>query len=255
MIPYHDENRTLRTPIVTLAILGLNVASWLLVQGAGTPAALARSVCDYGLIAGELTGMVAPGTEFPIGPDMICATDPGRGVLHLLTSMFLHGSWMHLIGNLWFLWIFGNNVEDAMGRLRFLVFYPLTGLAAAGAQVALTPASPVPMVGASGAISGVMGAYLLLYPTVRVWTLVPLGFFFTSVALPAWTMLVYWLALQFLSGVLTLGGESVGGVAFWAHVGGFVAGLALVKIFARSEYLREHRRSHWEPRRTGWRER
>lgn len=252
MIPYHDENRTLRTPIVTFAILGLNVASWLLVQGAGTPAALARSVCDYGLIAGELTGMVPPGTEFPIGPELVCATDPGRGVLHLLTSMFLHGSWMHLIGNLWFLWIFGNNVEDAMGRLRFLVFYPLTGLAAAGAQVALTPASPVPMVGASGAISGVMGAYLLLYPKVRVWTLVPLGFFFTSFALPAWTMLVYWLLLQFLSGVLTLGGDSVGGVAFWAHIGGFVAGLALVKLFARTDYVMEHRRAHWEPRRAGW---
>ncbi len=253
MIPYHDDNRTLRTPIVTFAILGLNVASWLFVQGAGTPVALARSVCNYGLIAGELTGMLPPGTAFPIGPDMICATDPGRGVLHLFTSMFLHGSWMHLIGNLWFLWIFGNNVEDAMGRLRFLVFYPLTGLAAAAAQVALTPASPVPMVGASGAISGVMGAYLVLFPNVRVWTFVPLGFFFTSIALPAWTMLVYWLALQFLSGVLTLGGESVGGVAFWAHIGGFVAGLALVKLFARAEYLREHRSSHWEPRRTGWR--
>jgi membrane associated rhomboid family serine protease len=136
-----------------------------------------------------------------------------------------------------------------MGRSRFVVFYLLSGLAAAGLQVAFTPDSPVPMVGASGAISGVMGAYLLLYPKVRVWTLVPIGFLLTSLALPAWTMLLYWLALQLLSGTLTLASASMGGVAFWAHIGGFAAGMALIKLFVRPEYVEQHRRRHWAPRR------
>jgi membrane associated rhomboid family serine protease len=131
--------------------------------------------------------------------------------------MFLHGSWMHLLGNMWFLWLFGNNVEDSMGRLRFLVFYLLCGLAAAMGQVLTNPSSAIPMVGASGAISGVMGAYLVLYPKVRVFALVFLGFFMTSVALPAWVMLGYWLLIQFVSGLAAFGGD-VGGVAFWAHV-------------------------------------
>jgi membrane associated rhomboid family serine protease len=252
MFPYRDENATIRTPVVTLAIIGLNVAVWLGVQGAGSVLPLSRSVCNYGLIAGELTGSLAPGTAFAMGPDLICATDPGRGVSHLITSMFLHGSWMHLLGNMWFLWIFGNNVEDSMGRFRFVVFYLLSGLAAAGAQVALAPAALVPMVGASGAISGVMGAYLLLYPRVRVWTLVPIGFFLTSIALPAWTMLLYWFLLQALSGVVSLGGGPVGGVAFGAHVGGFLTGLILIKAFARPEYVRQHRLQRWMPRRAGW---
>jgi len=186
-----------------------------------------------------------------MGDGLACIVDPGREPSHLLTHMFLHGSWMHLLGNMWFLWIFGNNVEDSMGRFRFGVFYLLSGLAAAGAQVALTPASPVPMVGASGAISGVMGGYLVLYPRVRVWTFVPLGFFLTSIALPAWSMLIYWLLLQGLSAALVLGRESIGGVAFWAHIGGFLAGVLLIKLFARGDYLQQHQRAHWEPRRTG----
>jgi membrane associated rhomboid family serine protease len=155
---------------------------------------------------------------------------------------------MHLIGNMWFLWLFGNNVEDSMGRPRFTVFYLVSGLAAALAQVATNPASPIPMVGASGAISGVMGGYLILFPTVRVFCLLILGFFVTSVALPAWMMLVYWLLIQFVSGLAAFGGE-VGGVAFWAHVGGFVAGVVLVKLFARSDYLAAHRAHHWRPQR------
>jgi len=252
MFPYRDENATIRTPIVTLLVIGVNVAVWILYQGAGSPVPLARSVCNSGLIAGELTGRLPAGTEFEVGPNLICSTDAGRGVGHLLTSMFLHGSWMHLLGNMWFLWIFGNNVEDSMGRFRFGVFYLLSGLAAAAAQVALTPASPVPMVGASGAISGVMGGYLVLYPRVRVWTFVPLGFFLTSIALPAWSMLIYWLLLQGLSAALVLGSESIGGVAFWAHIGGFLAGVLLIKLFARTDYLQQHRRAQWEPRRTGW---
>jgi membrane associated rhomboid family serine protease len=248
MIPYRDENETQRTAIVTMALIGLNVLSWFVVQGAGATLPLARSVCDLGLIPGELTGSLPAGTRFPMGPGLVCSTDPGRQVSHLLTSMFLHGSWMHLLGNMWFLWLFGNNVEDSMGRLRFVVFYLVSGLAAALGQIVTNPNSAIPMVGASGAISGVMGGYLVLYPHVRVFTLLPLGFFLTSVALPAWVMLGYWLLLQFVSGLAAFGGEA-GGVAFWAHVGGFVAGVVLVKLFARSESVAAHQEHHWRPRR------
>ena len=251
MFPYRDENETIRTPYATLVLIALNVATWLFVQGAGSPMALARSICDLGLIPGELTLSVPPGTRFPMGEGLVCLTDPGRQVSHVLTSMFLHGGWMHILGNMWFMWIFGNNVEDAMGRLRFVVFYLLTGAAAALTQVFLTPASAVPMVGASGAISGVMGAYIVLYPHVRVFMLVPLGFVMTSFAWPAWMMLGYWLVLQFVSGLTTLGGEG-GGVAFWAHFGGFVAGVVLIKLFARSDYLAEHQAQRWQPRRLGF---
>jgi membrane associated rhomboid family serine protease len=248
MFPYRDENETQRPAIVTLTIIALNVFAWLFVQGAGTTLALAQSVCNFGLIPGELTGLIAPGTRFPMGEGLACATDPGRQFSHVLTHMFLHGSWMHLLGNMWFLWLFGNNVEDSMGRLRFIGFYLLCGLAAAAAQIITSPGSAIPMVGASGAISGVMGGYLLLYPTVRVYTLVVLGFFITSMALPAWVMLGYWFLIQFVSGWLSFAGEG-GGVAFWAHVGGFVAGIVLVKLFARSDYVAEHKAHHWRPRR------
>jgi membrane associated rhomboid family serine protease len=248
MFPYRDENETQRTAIITLSIITVNVFAWLFVQGAGTTLALAQSVCNFGLIPGELTGLIAPGTRFPMGEGLACATDPGRQFSHVLTHMFLHGSWMHLLGNMWFLWLFGNNVEDSMGRLRFIGFYLLCGLAAAAAQIITSPGSAIPMVGASGAISGVMGGYLLLYPTVRVYTLVVLGFFITSMALPAWVMLGYWFLIQFVSGWVSFGGEG-GGVAFWAHVGGFVAGIVLVKLFARSDYVAEHKAHHWRPRR------
>ncbi len=248
MFPYRDENETQRTPLITLGVITLNVLVWLFIQGAGSAMPLARSVCELGLIPGELTGMLPPGVRLPMGDGLVCLTDPGRQLSHLITSMFLHGSWMHLIGNMWFLWLFGNNVEDSMGRPRFVVFYLACGLTAAVAQVATNPASPIPMVGASGAISGVMGGYLLLYPNVRVFCLVFLGFFVTSIGLPAWLMLIYWLALQFLSGLAAFGGEG-GGVAFWAHVGGFVAGLVLVKLFAQAQYVAAHRAHHWRPRR------
>ena len=253
MIPYRDENATLRTPVVTIALIAINVVVWIVVQGAGMAVPLARSVCNFGLIAGELTGRVAPGTSFGMGPDLVCVTDPGRGASHLITAMFLHGSWMHLIGNMWFLWIFGNNIEDSMGRVRFVVFYLLCGLAAAAAQVATDPSSLAPMIGASGAISGVMGAYLVLYPRVRVYTLVPIGFFLTSIALPAWTMLLFWMGIQLVSGLVSLARTSVGGVAFFAHIGGFVAGLILILLFKRDDYVLRHRAVPWQPKRVGWR--
>jgi membrane associated rhomboid family serine protease len=248
MLPYHDENQTQRAAIVTVGLIGLNVLSWVMIQGAGATLPLLRSVCELGLIPGELTGALRPGTRFPIGEGLVCLTDPGRQASHLFTSMFLHGGWLHLLGNMWFLWLFGNNVEDAMGRLRFLVYYLVCGLVAAGLQVMLNPSSGIPMVGASGAISGVMGGYLLLYPRVRVFTLVPIGFFVTSIALPAWVMLIYWLVLQFVGGLGSLVQEG-GGVAFWAHVGGFVAGVVLIKLFARERYVADHRAHRWQPAR------
>jgi membrane associated rhomboid family serine protease len=147
------------------------------------------------------------------------------------------------------LWIFGNNIEDSMGRLRFIAFYILCGLAAAFAQIMASPNSAIPMVGASGAISGVMGGYLLLYPRVRVFAILPLGFFFTTIAVPAWVTLGYWFLIQFVSGLVSFGGDDKGGVAFWAHIGGFVAGVVLIKFFSRQDYIAAHRSHHYRPQR------
>jgi membrane associated rhomboid family serine protease len=250
VFPYHDENATQRTPIVTILFVLMNVGAWVFLQGAGMPQALVSSVCTYGLIPGELTGQLPPGVRVPLGEGLACVTT-GGAELNLFTSMFMHGGWLHLLGNMWFLWLFGNNIEDSMTRPRFIAFYLLCGLAAAALQVVTDPGSGIPMVGASGAISGVMGAYLILYPNVRVYTLVPIGFLITSLALPAWLMLIYWGVIQLVGGFTTIGAEG-GGVAFWAHIGGFVAGLVLVKMFARSESVRAHSTHHYRPRRVGW---
>lgn len=247
MFPYRDENETIRTPVVTYAIIAINVAVWVLVQGAGSDPKLAASVCNLGLIPGELTGMARPGSGFDMGHGMACLVDAGRAPQHILYSMFLHGGWMHIIGNMWFFWIFGNNVEDSMGGARFAVFYLICGTAAALAQVAMSPSSGVPMVGASGAIGGIMGAYVVLFPRVKVYNLLFLGFFMTTIALPAWAMLGYWFLLQMLG---TLG-ASESGVAVWAHIGGFIAGAALIKLFTRSDFLAEHRAHHWAPKHLG----
>jgi membrane associated rhomboid family serine protease len=247
MFPYRDENQTQHTSIVTVAIIALNVLAWIFLQGAGSTFALAKSVCEFGLIPGELLLSVQPGTQFPMGENLVCIIDPGRQVSNLITSMFLHGSWLHLLGNMWFLWIFGNNIEDSMGHLRFVVFYLVCGLAAAFGQIAANPSSVIPMIGASGAISGVMGAYLILFPRIRVYALIFLGFFFTSVGMPAWVMLGYWFFIQLVSGLVSIGAE--GGVAFWAHAGGFIAGVVLIKLFIRPDYLEAHRQHHWRPRR------
>jgi membrane associated rhomboid family serine protease len=235
MFPYKDENPTYLRPVVTLGIIVLNVLAWLVVQGAGTHEALTRSVCELGAIPGELLGLVPPGTAVPLGPEVQCVLG-ATNYFDVLSSMFLHGGWMHLIGNMVFLWVFGNNIEDAMGHGRFVAFYLLCGVAAAAAQVLVHPEATIPMVGASGAISGVLGAYLLLYPRVRVHTLVFFGFYATTIQLPAYLMLGYWIVLQFLGGVLA-GVRSGGGVAYMAHIGGFVAGLVFIRLFARGDYL------------------
>lgn len=233
MLPLKDDNPAEIFPLFTLLILGACVGVWILVQGAGaSEAALVGSVCELGAIPAEITGR---------GAVMGACRFGGLTWGTLLTSMFLHGSWMHLIGNMWFLWIFGNNIEDSMGRLRFLVFYLLTGLAAAATHLVSDPGSEIPVVGASGAISGIMGAYLVLYPHARVVTLVPLGFFLHMMRIPAWVMLGYWFLIQALSAAVTPAQAGGGGVAFWAHVGGFVAGLILVKLFDRPDLVQAKR--------------
>jgi membrane associated rhomboid family serine protease len=241
VIPYKDENPTELTPVVTVGIIVLNVLAWLFVQGAGSPEPLARSVCQLGLIPGAVLRTVPAGTAVPLGDHLSCVITATPNWLTVLTSMFMHGGWLHLIGNMWFLWVFGNNIEDSMGHARFVVFYLLCGVAAAATQVLVEPRAAVPMVGASGAISGVMGAYILLYPRVRVHTLVTLGFFLTTVTLPAYVMLGYWFVLQLLLGAATATSRAQGGVAVWAHVGGFVTGLLLIKLFAKADYLERRR--------------
>jgi membrane associated rhomboid family serine protease len=189
------------------------------------------------MIPAELFRTVSPGTTVPLGPGIACVLDTPHYAT-VLTSMFMHGGWFHIIGNMWFLWVFGNNIEDSMGHARFAVFYLLCGVVAAGTQLLADPHSRVPMVGASGAVSGVMGAYIVLYPRVRVHTLVTLGFFVTTVALPAYVMLGYWLLLQLLLGTVS---RTTGGIAVWAHVGGFIAGLVLIKLFVNRQMAERHR--------------
>lgn len=244
MFPIRDENPQFLTPWVTWALIALNVAAWALVQGLGTEPALSRSVCTLGLIPGEVLQTLPPGASFQVGPEAWCRIGDQAGWHTLVTSMFLHGGWMHIIGNLWFLWIFGNNVEDSMGHARFIVFYLLGGLAAAALQMAANPQSGIPMVGASGAIGAVMGAYVLLYPRVRVTMLVWLGFYVTTFAVPAVFMLGYWFLVQLLGGIGSLGRQG-GGVAFWAHIGGFVAGALLVTAFRKPELVARHPFHGW----------
>ena len=238
MIPLGDDTPTLRTPVMTYVIIAINVAVWIFVQGAGLDAQrLATTVCDLGMVPGELTHAAALGTSVPIGPGLACVVDNDRiNVFTPLLSMFLHGSWMHIIGNMLYLAVFGRNVEDSMGRMRFLAFYLVCGLVAAATHIAFNPTSPVPTVGASGAISGVLGAFLVLYPrtTVRMFV------FIFVVRIRAWVVLIYWFLLQALGGLSELNQlqpSISGGTAVWAHVGGFVCGALLAKAFVNPTLL------------------
>jgi membrane associated rhomboid family serine protease len=248
VFPIKDENPHFQTPVVTAALVVANAASWLLVQGLGQEVSLLGSVCQLGLIPAEVLGRLPMGTRVPLG-DATCVLGDAGGWYTAITSMFLHGGWMHLIGNMWFLWLFGNNVEDSMGHLRFLVFYLVCGLVAAALQMTSNPDSAVPMVGASGAIGGVMGAYIVLYPKVRVHMLLVLGFYVTRVVVPAVFMLGYWFALQLVGGAVALGRVGQGGVAFWAHVGGFAAGALLIFVFRDRAMVDRHPYHGWSPRR------
>ncbi len=233
---------------MTYTLLAITWAVWLLVQGAGFDLPrLAASVCDLGLVPGELTHLAAIGTQVPLGDGMVCVVDDQSiNLLTPLTSIFLHGGWLHILGNSLFLWVFGNNVEDSMGRARFLVFYLLCGLSAAAAHVLVHPASAVPTVGASGAISGVMGAYLVLYPKARVNMLFIFVIFVKVFKIPAWLVLLWWFLLQLLAGVPELGRlrpEVATGVAVWAHLGGFFTGVLLILLFKDPQLVAMHRRT------------
>ncbi len=219
MIPLHDDNPTTLTPFVTVGLIVACVAVFLWQLGL-SPGAAERAVYAYGMIPAVLFG------------ERELTAIPAE--LSVLTSMFLHGGWMHLIGNMLYLWIFGNNVEDAMGHGRFVVFYLLCGLAAALAQAFQDPGSTVPMIGASGAIGGVLGAYVLLYPRARVLVLIPLGFFFYTLRIRALYVLGLWFGLQFVS--VALAGGQLGGVAYWAHIGGFIAGMVLILPFRKKGF-------------------
>jgi membrane associated rhomboid family serine protease len=216
MIPIGDDDSERRSfPVVTLVLIAVNllVFLWQMAQGSG----FERAVKAYGTIPFEITHGQDIG---PPGPHPIYLT--------LLTSMFMHANWMHLGGNMLFLWIFGDNLEDRMGRAKYLLFYLICGLAASAAQILMSPDSQLPGIGASGAIAGVLGGYLLLFPQARVRTLGRYGVY----EVPAWMMLGFWILTQFLAGMAQWGGREIGGVAYAAHVGGFVAGLLLVKLFA-----------------------
>lgn len=242
MIPISDENPTLRTPVMTWLLLGALFAVWVLVQGGGfNPIQLATSVCNYGMVPGEITHRAAVGLAVPLGNGLACVVDRDAiNVFTPLTSIFLHGSWSHILGNAVFFWVFGNNVEDSMGPGRFLAFFLICGLAAAATDIAVQPSSPVPTVGASGAISGVMGAYLVLYPRVRVNMLFWFLIFLRVFPIPAWIVLIWWFAIQVLTGLpqlSTMRPDISSGVAVWAHIGGFVAGMLLIKLFENPQYV------------------
>ena len=225
MIPLRDANPTRRPAVVTLAIViaCCVVFAWELGLGAGSgEAALERMIGEWGVVPARLTAAWVRG-DYLSGDSFT-----------LLSSQFLHGGWLHLLGNMLYLWIFGNNVEDTLGHARFTVFYVVSGAVAAAAQTALSAASSVPMIGASGAVSGVLGAYLLLFPRANVLTLIVFGFFVRIVRVPAILVIGLWFVVQFVSGLATWGtatarGEALGGETAWfAHLGGFLAGMVLL---------------------------
>ncbi|MBK5187006.1 MAG: rhomboid family intramembrane serine protease [Gemmatimonadaceae bacterium] len=235
MIPLRDDVRLDRRPVMTYLLLAATWAVWLLVQQGGfDPQLLAQTVCNLGMVPGELTHRVPVGFAVPIGPNMACAIDnePINRLTPLL-SIFLHGGWGHIIGNSIYLWVFGKGVESRMGAMRFLAFYLICGLVAAASHVAVNPGSAIPTVGASGAISGVLGGYLLLFPRAHIRMYFPPIFFFS---IPAVLVLLFWFGEQVLAGLPQLSAvnsDVTGGVAVWAHVGGFLAGAILVRVFAK----------------------
>jgi len=252
MIPLGDDLPTFRTPWAMYFILALMWATWILVQGAGLDTVtLAASVCNLGMVPGELTHRAPLGYAVPLGNGLACVVDNNAiNIFTPIISMFLHGGWEHILGNSIFFWVFGNNVEDSMGHGRFLVFYFVCGLAAAATYIATSPASPVPTVGASGAISGILGAYLVLYPRARV----NMFFFIFIIPIRAWLVLIWWFLLQLLGALPTLSSmrpDVSGGVAVWAHVGGFVAGVLLIKLFENRSLVQAHRQA--EAARYGYR--
>jgi membrane associated rhomboid family serine protease len=222
MFPIKDDQPRYSTPYVNSLLIGVNILIFLLqwMQQVTDPRGAELFARQYGEVPAHLAAFLAGSHRYTLE----------QIVLPFFTSMFLHAGWMHVLGNMWFLYIFGDNIEDYLGHVTYLAFYVICGLCAMTTQVAIYPNSNIPTVGASGAIAGVLGAYFILYPRARVLT----WFFVFVFYIPAWIMLGYWFVLQFLSGAATLSiaqaGRDVGGVAVWAHVGGFVAGMVMIKL-------------------------
>jgi len=226
VLPLRDFIPTRRFPVLTVSIIAVNIIAFACELLAEAGGALEQTFYSMGVVPFDVTHNFGPAVAFSF-----------------ITSLFLHGGFMHIAGNMLYLWIFGNNVEDSMGRGRFLVFYLLTGSIASVAQVLASPNSPLPTIGASGAIAGVLGAYIVLFPNARVQTLIFLGYFARMAHLPALLVLGFWFVLQLFNGLLAFGMMQMGGVAWFAHIGGFVAGLLLVRLFTLGR-----RRGYWDER-------
>jgi membrane associated rhomboid family serine protease len=228
MIPIKDYNPTRNFPLITVLLMVINVLAFIQdrLTGHYEPMLVetARGMVQVRHFVGGLTA------EFALVPARLAA-EPVSSWFQVFTSMFLHGNWLHIGSNMLFLWIFGNNIEDALGKARFVFFYLCCGVAAAAAQFISAPQSTIPMIGASGAVAGVMGAYLVLYPHARILTLLPIFFFFTFIEVPAYLMIGYWVLLQFISANWLDAGSAQGGIAYFAHIGGFLAGLILLFLF------------------------
>ncbi len=221
MLPIRDTVQSRTPPIVTVLLIVVNAVIFIYQISLGSR--LDNFISHFGFVPTRFFYLLERGNIV-------------FGVLPLFTSMFLHGGWFHIIGNMWYLWIFGDNVEDRMGHIRFLIFYILCGICAGLAHGFMNFRSGIPTVGASGAIAGVMGAYFILYPRARIWTLIPFFFFAQFVEIPAFVFLGFWILMQLFIGTFSLGmGPLSGGVAWWAHIGGFVAGAVLVFVFKRRE--------------------
>jgi membrane associated rhomboid family serine protease len=220
MLPIRDDQPSYSTPFVNWFLIGLNILIFLF-QSTLDPRSFNLIVHQFGVIPARLSAFVAGSPKYSL-PTV---------VVPFFTSMFLHAGWEHVLGNMWFLYIFGDNIEDYLGHFKYLIFYLMAGLLAMATQVAIYPHSTIPTVGASGAIAGVLGAYILLYPRARVLT----WLFVIVIYLPAWVVLGEWFGLQFFMGAAALSvaraGHDVGGVAVWAHVGGFIAGFVMIKLF------------------------
>ena len=218
MIPLKDSTPRSTAPVVTAALIVINTLAFL--YELTLPERLEQAFfMSYAMVPARLTHLLTAHAPLDVT------------LLPFLTSMFLHGGWLHLIGNMWFLWVFGDNVEDRLGHFSYLVFYLVCGIGAGLAHVVMNLGSRVPSLGASGAISGVLGAYIMLYPGARVLTLMPLIIFWFTVEIPAFIVLGWWFVIQFLSGISSVGARSSGGTAWWAHIGGFLLGVGLVKIW------------------------
>jgi len=239
LIPLKDDIPSRTFPIVNIILIILNVFFFLVEVSLGER--LNVLFGNFGVVPAKFFA------SYYLIDDRIVYVGTVDRIIPLFTSMFLHGGWFHLLGNMLYLWIFGDNVEDRMGHLRYLIFYILCGLIAGMTHIIFNPSSKVPSVGASGAIAGVLGAYMLSFPTARVVVLVVLFFYIDFIALPALLVLGFWFVMQFFSGVLSLGVESAsaGGVAWWAHIGGFVAGMVLLFVFKRRNYYPAGRDIWW----------